>query len=105
MVPLRSVPPDARLVTVAEMQALEKAADLSGQSYAAMMEMAGAGVATAIRQRCRPQQVLVLAGPGNNGGDGMVCARCLHDAGIPVQLYLWKQARRADHVGDRRRRR
>ena len=83
---LRSIPLNARLVTVSEMQALEQAADRAGQSYGAMMEMAGAGVAAAIRQRWRPQQVLVLAGPGNNGGDGLVCARCLHDAGIPTRL-------------------
>lgn len=96
---LRSIPLNARLVTVSEMQALEQAADRAGQSYVAMMEMAGAGVAAAIRQRWRPQQVLVLAGPGNNGGDGLVCARCLHDAGIPVQLYLWKQAPSGDESG------
>ncbi len=89
----------ARLVTVAQMQALEQAADAAGHSYATMMEIAGRGVAETIltldAQRAR---VLVLVGPGNNGGDGLVCARYLHDAGVDVRVYLWK--RRTDPAAD-----
>lgn len=82
----------AKLVSVAEMAALEKAADASGHAYAAMMELAGAAVAQQISQQLpRATQVLVLVGPGNNGGDGLVCARYLHQAGITVCAYLWKR--------------
>ncbi|MCB0186974.1 MAG: NAD(P)H-hydrate epimerase, partial [Caldilineaceae bacterium] len=92
-------PQPQKLVTVAEMQALEKAADAAGHSYATMMEMAGRAVAEFIlaqdeltaHQTNHLQPVLVLVGPGNNGGDGLVCARYLYEAGVPVRVYLWKR--------------
>jgi NAD(P)H-hydrate epimerase len=80
-----------RLVSVAEMQAIEKASDAAGHSYAAMMEHAGRAVAATILARYGRQTTLVLAGPGNNGGDGLVCARSLYEAGAPVFVYLWKR--------------
>ena len=80
-----------RIVSVAEMQALERQADAAGHSYAAMMEIAGRRVAEAILARYGRVSCLVLAGPGNNGGDGLVCARYLHEAGAAVQVYLWKR--------------
>lgn len=86
------IPAKQRIVTVAEMQALERAADAGGHSYAAMMELAGRAVAEAILERYGRVSCLVLAGPGNNGGDGLVCARHLHEAGAGVRVYLWKRA-------------
>ena len=83
-----------RIVSVAEMQRLEKEADAAGQSYAALMEQAGTALAEAIQEsfaRSADRSVLVLAGPGNNGGDGLVCARHLSDAGYRVRVYLWKR--------------
>ena len=83
-----------RIVSVAEMQRLEKEADAAGQSYAALMEQAGTVLAEAIQEsfpRSADRSVLVLAGPGNNGGDGLVCARHLSDAGYRVRVYLWKR--------------
>ncbi len=97
--PLR-ISPDARIVTVAEMQAIERSADAAGHSYAAMMERAGAAVAAEILARHAPllPRPLLLVGPGNNGGDGLVCARHLKEAGADVRVLLWK--RRTDAGGD-----
>jgi len=89
--PAFSIPPAVKLVSVAEMQALEKATDAAGHSYAAMMEQAGRATADFVVERNRTALVLVLVGPGNNGGDGLVCARYLHQAGLQVRVYLWKR--------------
>ena len=96
------LPPAApRLVSVAEMQAIEKSSDAAGHTYAAMMERAGRAVAATILARYGRQTTLVLAGPGNNGGDGLVCAHYLHDAGAPVFVYLWKRRTDPDHDYER----
>ncbi len=86
-----------KLVTAGQMRALEQRADRSGNTFAMMMERAGGAVAHAITAHlaalgARDNHVLVLVGPGNNGGDGLVCARVLRDGGAPVTLYLWKRA-------------
>ena len=78
------------ILSVSEMRALESTADMAGHTYAQMMEMAGQSVALAIHQRVavKGRQVLVLVGPGNNGGDGLVAARFLQNAGANVTAYL-----------------
>ena len=81
-----------KIVTVAQMRAIEQAANAQGLSYATMMENAGHAVATWLeRQGISGQNILVLVGPGNNGGDGLVAARYLHQAGASVSLYCWKR--------------
>jgi NAD(P)H-hydrate epimerase len=92
-----TIPSAARIVSVAEMQAIEKASDAAGHSYAALMERAGQAVAAAILERYGSQPALVLCGPGNNGGDGLVCARHLHAAGAAVRVYLWARRTDAEH--------
>src|SRR5581483_8463559 len=84
-----------KIVNVQQMRELEKRADASGNSYAQMMERAGTLAAQAIRNKwdTNGKHALILIGPGNNGGDGLVCARVLHDAGAAVMLYVWKRAK------------
>ncbi|HEY0738353.1 MAG TPA: NAD(P)H-hydrate dehydratase [Herpetosiphonaceae bacterium] len=87
------------IASVEQTRQLEAAAVAGGVSWAELMERAGRGVADEIIRRLdtvRDARVLVLIGPGNNGGDGLVVARHLHDAGAKVALYVWKRKERAD---------
>ena len=80
-----------KIVTVEQMKALEAASARAGVSVDALMEKAGLAVAsqaTELLESPRGARVLVLVGPGNNGGDGLVAARYLHQWGARVQIYL-----------------
>jgi len=79
-----------KVVTVAEMKAIEAAADRAGVSYATMMDAAGSAVAEHILARVASpasERVVVLCGPGNNGGDGLVAAGRLAEAGAQTAVY------------------
>jgi NAD(P)H-hydrate epimerase len=84
------LPPDARsphaLLDVASARAIDQAAIAAGTPAVELMERAGAATALAIRERWQPVPTLVLAGSGNNGGDGFVVARLLAEAGWPVRV-------------------
>ncbi|MSO88649.1 MAG: NAD(P)H-hydrate dehydratase [Rhodospirillaceae bacterium] len=77
--------PPLQLVTNAEMRRAESRAITGGISAAQLMDAAGAAVAAAIRERFTPRPTIVLCGPGNNGGDGLVVARLLAAAGWPTR--------------------
>lgn len=83
-----------RLVTAAQMRALEQVAVDAGATWPGLMERAGQGVAreaTALLGDPSGRRVLVLVGPGNNGGDGLVAARHLRVSGAAVSLYIWRR--------------
>ena len=77
-----------RLVTAREMAEIDRrAAAEYGIPGLLLMENAGAAVARAAAQMAPDGPVAVLAGPGNNGGDGFVAARHLANAGRDVTVY------------------
>ncbi len=90
-----------KIVTVEQMRAIEKASDAAGHSYAQMMEWAGRGVAELVIERIAALEaphVVILVGPGNNGGDGLVAGYVLDDeTEAQVTFYLYK-ARNEDDV-------
>jgi ADP-dependent NAD(P)H-hydrate dehydratase / NAD(P)H-hydrate epimerase len=74
------------ILTAAEMRAAEDRAIAGGATVASLMARAGEAVATAVRRVQPGADVLVLCGPGNNGGDGYVAAASLAASGQPVRI-------------------
>lgn len=82
-----------KIISVAKSRELENQANEGGLSFAEMMENAGRETAEAIQRRMpmKGKRVVVLVGPGNNGGDGLVAAHYLWQMGARVTCYLWKR--------------
>ena len=80
------------LLTSAEMGGADRLTIAGGTPGLVLMERAGRAVADAVSLRRQGRAVTVVAGPGNNGGDGFVAARILAERNTPVRVLL---------VGDR----
>jgi ADP-dependent NAD(P)H-hydrate dehydratase / NAD(P)H-hydrate epimerase len=87
-----------KIITVAKSRELENQANAGGLDFSEMMENAGRQTAEAIHRHALipGKRVLVLVGPGNNGGDGLVAAHYLQAMGALVTCYLWKRRVKGD---------
>jgi len=93
-----------RVVTASESAARDSAAIAAGVPSRALMQRAGAATAAEIALRYRDRLsagVLVLAGPGNNGGDAWVVARALRAAGTTVRVVEPVEAKTPDARAER----
>jgi len=82
------------LLTTAEMAEADRLTIAGGVAGIALMENAGRAIAEAAAAVLRGRRVVIVAGPGNNGGDGFVAARHLAERGYSVRVSF---------VGDRKR--
>jgi NAD(P)H-hydrate epimerase len=79
-----------KIVTAAEMREIDRlTSERFGVPSLTLMENAGAAVAEFVTsQYPRATRIAVICGKGNNGGDGLVAARKLHEAGREVRVIL-----------------
>jgi hydroxyethylthiazole kinase-like uncharacterized protein yjeF len=79
-----------RIVSAEEMRAIDRAtSERFGVPSLALMENAGAAVADyVLSHHAAVGRIVVFCGKGNNGGDGFVAARRLHQQGKKVQVIL-----------------
>ena len=81
------------VLTAERMRAAEQAAIDAGASVETLMGRAGAELAEAAYRFAGPMPVLILCGPGNNGGDGFVAARYLAERGVAVKIAVLSEPR------------
>lgn len=75
-----------KVLSGSEMAQADRRAQELGVPQVVLMERAGVGMARIALERFAPRSALILAGGGNNGGDGFVVARELHRAGVEVSV-------------------
>ena len=92
------------LVSAAQMRELDRLTiEKYGTPGHVLMERAGGGATQALLDffEKRPKRVVVVAGRGNNGGDGFVMARLLKRQGVACEVIL--AAKKREVKGDARR--
>ncbi|MBU4440563.1 MAG: NAD(P)H-hydrate dehydratase [Firmicutes bacterium] len=78
-----------KVVTPKEMAVMDRHAIEAGTPSLELMERAGQACAEIIKESLNEKsQIIILCGPGNNGGDGLVVGRLLSEAGYIVHLFL-----------------
>ena len=80
------------ILTAEQMRTAEAQAIAAGTPETTLMERAGRALAEAVRLHVGPRDVLILCGPGNNGGDGYVAARHLATMGYSVRVAALAEA-------------
>ncbi len=85
---VRSMTWETALLDCGQMGRADQLAIATGTSAVQLMANAGRAVASEIQRRWSIRPVVVLCGPGNNGGDGFVVAKVLADFGWPVRVAL-----------------
>ena len=83
------------ILTAAEMRAAEDAVIAGGVSVETLMDRAGTAIAHAVCRLAGVNEVLIVCGPGNNGGDGYVAARVLAEMGVTVRVAALSEPRTA----------
>jgi len=89
------------ILSAEQMVAADRMTIARGTDGFALMQRAGDGASSIIKTLYKPQRVLVLCGPGNNGGDGYIIACGLRDAGFDVAV--WALVPPDNLTGDARR--
>lgn len=77
------------VLTAQQMRIAEQYAVQTGTPLIVLMERAGLAVAEQVMARYPKQPIIILCGPGNNGGDGFVAARHLAAKGWAVRVLLY----------------
>ncbi|HEX5413829.1 MAG TPA: NAD(P)H-hydrate dehydratase [Terriglobia bacterium] len=81
-----------KILSAAQMQSVDRATtEIYGVPSLTLMENAGRSVVKYLQQRFSPleaQEIVILCGKGNNGGDGMVVARMLRELGVEPRVLL-----------------
>ena len=89
MIPIDGQP----VLTAAAMRAAEQAMMMQGVSEAELMDRAGRAIAQSVARLAAGREVLVLCGPGNNGGDSYIAAARLREQGLAVRVAALAEPR------------
>ncbi len=88
-----------KILNTNQMRRSEQECAEIGLTSAILMENAGRAVAEQVKHivgNINNKHIIILIGPGNNGGDGLVTARYLHDWGAQITLLLFSERSSSD---------